>query len=39
VIQRFQAYGWHTLHVTDANDLHALSTALEPSSAIPVRRP
>ncbi|MFP7632404.1 transketolase [Pseudomonas veronii] len=29
VIQRFQAYGWHTLHVTDANDLHALSTALE----------
>ncbi|QPO21292.1 transketolase [Pseudomonas sp. Y39-6] len=29
VIQRFQAYGWHTLHVTDANDLSALSTALE----------
>lgn len=29
VIQRFQAYGWHTLHATDANDLHALSTALE----------
>lgn len=29
VIQRFQAYGWHTLHVTDANDLHALSTALQ----------
>lgn len=29
VIQRFQAYGWHTLHVTDANDLQALSGALE----------
>jgi transketolase len=29
VIKRFQAYGWHTLHVTDANDLQALSTALE----------
>ncbi len=29
LIKRFQAYGWHTLHVTDANDLQALSTALE----------
>src|SRR5471032_1092636 len=29
VIKRFQAYGWHTLHVTDANDLQALSSALE----------
>ena len=29
VIQRFQAYGWHTVHVTDANDLQALSVALE----------
>jgi len=28
VIKRFQAYGWHTLYVTDANDLQALSTAL-----------
>lgn len=28
VIQRFQAYGWHTVHVTDANDLQALSVAL-----------
>jgi len=28
VIKRFQAYGWHTLHVTDANDLKALSEAL-----------
>lgn len=28
VIKRFQAYGWHTLHVTDANDLLALSDAL-----------
>ncbi|WWG78041.1 transketolase [Pseudomonas poae] len=28
VIKRFQAYGWHTLHVTDANDLQALSDAL-----------
>ncbi|MBT2370519.1 transketolase [Pseudomonas fluorescens] len=29
VITRFQAYGWHTLHVTDANDLKALSDALD----------
>lgn len=29
VIQRFQAYGWHTVHFTDANDLQALSVALE----------
>jgi transketolase len=29
VIKRFQAYGWHTLHVADANDLQALSEALE----------
>ncbi len=29
VIQRFQAYGWHTVHVTDANNLQALSVALE----------
>ena len=29
VIQRFQGYGWNTLHVTDANDLEALSRALE----------
>ncbi len=29
VIKRFQAYGWHTLHVTDANDLQALSAARE----------
>ncbi|NWB23234.1 MULTISPECIES: transketolase [unclassified Pseudomonas] len=28
VIKRFQAYGWHTLHVTDANNLLALSDAL-----------
>jgi len=28
VIKRFQAYGWHTVHVTDANDLQALSEAL-----------
>ena len=28
VIARFQAYGWHTVHVTDANDLRALSDAL-----------
>lgn len=29
VIQRFRAYGWHTVNVTDANDLQALSVALE----------
>lgn len=28
VIARFQAYGWHTMHITDANDLRALSDAL-----------
>ena len=28
VIARFQAYGWHTVHMTDANDLRALSDAL-----------
>jgi len=28
VIKRFQAYGWHTLHVTDANNLLTLSDAL-----------
>ena len=28
VIKRFQAYGWHTVHVVDANDLQALSEAL-----------
>src|SRR3569623_1560904 len=25
--KRFQAYGWHVIHVDDANDLHALSDA------------
>jgi transketolase len=28
VAARFQAYGWNTLHVTDANDVPALETAL-----------
>ncbi|MBS0262136.1 MAG: transketolase [Planctomycetes bacterium] len=28
VIARFQAYGWNTLHVTDANDIAALEKAL-----------
>jgi transketolase len=27
VAMRFQAYGWHVAHVTDANDLDALSNA------------
>lgn len=26
---RFEGYGWNTLHVTDANDLEAIETALE----------
>ncbi len=29
VAARFRAYGWHTLHVTDANDTEALAKALE----------
>jgi transketolase len=29
VAARFRAYGWHTLHVTDANDTEALAQALE----------
>jgi transketolase len=29
VTRRFDAYGWHTQAVEDANDLHALSTAIE----------
>jgi transketolase len=29
VITRFQGYGWHTLHVKDANDTAALAQALE----------
>lgn len=28
VLTRFKGYGWHTLHVTDANDLQALGEAL-----------
>ncbi len=26
---RFQAYGWHTVHVADANDLQALNVAVQ----------
>lgn len=29
VITRFKGYGWHTLHVTDANDTEALARAIE----------
>jgi transketolase len=29
VAARFRAYGWHTLHVKDANDTEALAKALE----------
>ena len=29
VVKRFDAYGWHTQHVDDANDLEAVSKAIE----------
>jgi len=29
VVKRFDAYGWHTQHVDDANDLDALTRAIE----------
>jgi transketolase len=29
VVARYQAYGWHTIRVTDGNDLEALSAALQ----------
>jgi transketolase len=29
VLKRFDAYGWHTLRVDDANDLRALSAAID----------
>lgn len=29
VVKRFDAYGWHTQHVDDANDLDALARAIE----------
>src|SRR5277367_4395887 len=29
VVKRFDAYGWHTQHVDDANDLAAVSKAIE----------
>jgi len=29
VVKRFDAYGWHTQHVEDANDLAALTKAIE----------
>jgi transketolase len=33
VKKRFESYGWHTLRVTDANDLAALETAMEEAVA------
>ncbi len=33
VEQRFRAYGWHTQHVDDANDLDALRTAIAAARA------
>jgi transketolase len=30
---RFAAYGWHVVHVTDANDTHAIEQALQESRA------
>jgi transketolase len=34
VIARFRAYGWNTLHVTDANDVPALEKALNASGMV-----
>lgn len=33
VLKRFESYGWHTLRVTDANDLPALEKAMEEAVA------
>jgi len=33
VEQRFRAYGWHTEHVADANDLDAIETAVRKAQA------
>jgi transketolase len=33
VAKRFEAYGWHVLHVTDANCLDAITKALEEAGA------
>jgi transketolase len=33
VLKRFEAYGWHTLRVTDANDLEALDKAMAEANA------
>lgn len=33
VVQRYQAYGWHTLEVDDGNDLAAIETATEAAKA------
>ena len=33
VLKRFEAYGWHTLRVTDANDLDALDKAMAEAEA------
>ncbi|MBI5671077.1 MAG: transketolase [Chloroflexi bacterium] len=35
VLKRFEAYGWHTLHVTDGNtDLEAINAAIEQAKAV-----
>jgi transketolase len=33
VLKRYEAYGWHTLRVTDANDLEALDKAMAEAEA------
>jgi transketolase len=33
VLKRYEAYGWHTLRVTDANDLDALDKAMAAANA------
>lgn len=33
VLKRFESYGWHTLRVTDANDLDALDKAMSEAEA------
>jgi transketolase len=35
VLQRFDAYGWHTLRVEDGNDLAAIDAAIEAAQADP----
>ncbi len=36
--KRFEAYGWHTVHVADGNDLQAITAAIEEAQGV-INRP